>query len=66
MVSSSSTVNQEDTGVFWQGLNVVNFAGATAKKYEATKIMGDGTGVENGQTLASLEGLVDDGLNARF
>lgn len=52
--------------MFWQGLNVVNFAGILGKKYEATKIMGDGNGVENGKTLASLEGLVDDGLNPRF
>lgn len=36
------------------------------KKYEVNKIMGDGSGIENGETLASLEGLVDDGLNARF
>lgn len=33
-VSSSATVNPEDVGVFWQGLNQVNFVeGQQVKKY---------------------------------
>lgn len=69
-VSSSATVNAEDTGVFWQGLNEVNFVAqqGESKKYAAVKLDSSKNGLKNtdATTLGSLEGLVDDGLKKRF
>lgn len=67
-VSSSASMNIEDTGVFFQGLKEVNFVGANgqAKKYAAVKLNGAELKASDPTTLGSLEGLVDDGLSKKF
>lgn len=67
LVTPNATITAEESGVFWQGMAVTNLVSAEeALQKPLSMVPLASPKAKDNSLIANMEGLIDDGLKARF